>query len=82
MSVRKRYAIVGTGGRYAMFMRAIARDYSDTAEICGLCDINPHRVQVAREYLNRLGHDDVPIFGADQFDEMITTTRADSVIVT
>ncbi len=79
---KTRYAIVGTGGRYAMFMGAIARDYSGTAEVCGLCDINPHRVEVARQYLMRLDHADVPTYRASQFEDMLRETKPDWVIVT
>lgn len=79
---KTRYAIVGTGSRHAMFLRAIAVDYAETAEVCGLCDINPHRVEVAREYLTKLGHASVPTFGADAFDRMIEETKPHQVIVT
>lgn len=78
----KRYAIVGTGGRYAMYLRAIQKDYSNIARLTGLCDINPHRVQVAADYAVKLGGDPVPTFGADEFDRMIDETRPDKVIVT
>ena len=79
---RTRYAIVGTGGRYAMYLRAIAKDYNNSAQVVGLCDINSHRVAFANDYLAKLGGDKVPTFGAADFDGMIRQTRPDTVIVT
>ena len=47
---RKRYAVVGTGGRgIGMFAVPAARDYPAAAELVGLCDINAKRVEYARE---------------------------------
>ena len=78
----KRYAIVGTGGRYAMYLRAIQKEFSNSAQLTGLCDINPHRVKVAADYAVKLGGDPVPTFGADEFDSMVRETNPDIVIVT
>lgn len=41
---RRRYAIVGTGSRHEMYREAIVRRYKDHAELVGLCDLNPGRV--------------------------------------
>lgn len=82
MIEQTRYAVVGTGGRHAMFVRAIATEYSREACVCALCDINPHRLQVSRDYLQKLGHPPVRVFEANAFDEMIAQTRPDVVIVT
>ncbi|MCB1691424.1 MAG: Gfo/Idh/MocA family oxidoreductase [Pseudomonadales bacterium] len=77
-----RYAIVGTGGRYAMYLRAIARDFNNRGRVVGLCDINPHRVKLASEYHEKLGGAALPTYGADTFDAMIAETKPDVVIVT
>lgn len=82
MPGRTRYAIVGTGGRYAMYLRAIVKDFNNSAQVVGLCDINRHRVDVANRYLGRLGAEQVPTFGADGFDAMVRETLPDTVIVT
>ena len=82
MADHTRYAIVGTGGRYAMYLRAIIRDFNNSAKVVGLCDINPHRLKVAAEYAVKLGSEPVPTWGADAFDAMIAETRPDKVIVT
>ncbi|KAK3347729.1 hypothetical protein B0H65DRAFT_547545 [Neurospora tetraspora] len=53
---RKRYAIVGTGGRADLFYNAIATDYSSTSCIVGLCDTNHVRMDYANSRLEVLGH--------------------------
>ena len=41
---RKRYAIVGTGGRICMFVDPLTTRYKANTELVGLCDINPARL--------------------------------------
>jgi len=79
---RKRYAIVGTGGRARMFQGAIQRDYAEHAELVALCDKNPGRLELAR---TRSVADKAPIppgYAAADFDRMIRETKPDVVIVT
>jgi predicted dehydrogenase len=74
---KRRYAIVGTGVRgIGMWGRPILRDYSDSVEFVGLCDINPLRVEVAKRQLGV----SCPTF--TNFDEMLTKTKPDLVMVT
>jgi predicted dehydrogenase len=74
---KRRYAIVGTGVRgIGMWGRPILRDYSDTVELVGLCDINPLRVEVAKRQLGV----SAPTF--TNFDDMLAKTRPDLVMVT
>ena len=42
MDKRKRYAVVGTGGRAVMYVDGIADSFRDHAELVGFCDIS-HR---------------------------------------
>jgi predicted dehydrogenase len=79
---KKRYAMVGTGGRSAFFYTAIARDYSVTSEVVGFCDTNQTRMDYANSKLEGLGHAKVPTFPAADFDRMIAETKPDEVIVT
>lgn len=81
-SQRKRYALVGTGGRSSFYYTAIATDYKTTSEIVALCDTNQTRMNVANNKLESLGHGKVPTFLAADFDKMITTLKPDEVIVT
>ncbi len=83
MTRRKRYALVGTGGRGLSFVDSVAGRFGDDCELVGLCDTNPARM----EYYNRhvvddLGGSPVDAFAAEDFDEMVRRTRPDTVIVT
>jgi predicted dehydrogenase len=82
MASKKRYALVGAGGRSSFFYTAIASDYSTTSCIVGLCDTNQTRMDYANSRLTALGHDAVPTFLAADFDKMIAATKPDEVIVT
>ena len=83
MTQRRRYALVGTGGRGLSFVDSVAGRFEDDCELVGLCDTNPARL----EYYNRhvvddLGGRPVAAFGAGDFDDMVRRTRPDTVIVT
>lgn len=80
---RKRYALVGTGGRAKMFIDAIVGAYQNNAEMVGLCDLSQtrmdwHNQQIAEEF------DAAPIatYSADNFDRMVAETKPDTIIVT
>jgi predicted dehydrogenase len=82
MNARKRYAIVGTGARAGMFVKAITTTYADVAQIVALCDHS----QIRMDWYNRQisespGLDEVPTYKAEQFDQMIDETKPDCVIV-
>ena len=66
---RKRYALVGTGGRSGMFLKAVTRKFEAHAELVGLCDRNigrmkywrgtlPEAYQELGRLLNELGETD------------------------
>ena len=83
MTQRKRYALVGTGGRGLSFVDSVAGRFGDDCELVGICDTNPARM----EYYNRhvvddLGGRPVEAFAAEDFDDMVRRTRPDTVIVT
>ncbi|KAL2113986.1 hypothetical protein VUR80DRAFT_1282 [Thermomyces stellatus] len=79
---KKKYALVGTGGRSSFFYTAIAREYSATSCIVAFCDTNQTRMNVANAKLAALGHGEVPTYKAADFDAMIRDTAPDEVIVT
>jgi predicted dehydrogenase len=79
---RRRYAIVGLGIRSRMYQDAIEQTYREHAELVGLCDLNPGRLQVAQRRSTRSGTTVPPAFAAPDFERMIRETRADAVIVT
>ncbi|GAA3305160.1 Gfo/Idh/MocA family oxidoreductase [Dactylosporangium vinaceum] len=75
--MNKRYAIVGTGSRAAMFVRALTGEHRGTSELVALADPNPVRIAVHNDRLDR----PVPAYPAGAFAEMIERERVDVVIV-
>jgi predicted dehydrogenase len=77
---RRRVALIGTGHRgLTAWAQPILADFSDVVEIAGLCDINRKRVEAARNFLGPVVAS-VPTFV--DFDQMVTSTKPDTVIVT
>ncbi|TLD18195.1 hypothetical protein PspLS_10504 [Pyricularia sp. CBS 133598] len=84
---KKRYALVGTGGRAGFYYTAIARTYSTTSELVAFCDTNQTRMDYANAQLAQLGHGPVPTYkapgdGRSAFDVMVADTKPDEIIVT
>ena len=74
---KQKLALVGTGSRGTSFWgKAIIERYPNEIEFVGLCDINPGRVEYAKKYMG-VG---CPVF--TNFEEMISKTKPDTVIVT
>ncbi len=74
---KKRLALVGTGIRAAdMWTKSVAETYGKHVEFCGLCDINPGRVETVRQYMGFQG----PVF--TDFEKMMTETHPDTLMVT
>jgi predicted dehydrogenase len=71
-----RIAQIGTGGRGVHWAGDIIRTYNDVVQIVGLCDINPKRVEVAKEMVGSAA----PTFV--EFDKMLAQTKPDAVLVT
>lgn len=83
MSVKKRYAQVGVGGRARFFYEAIAREFGDTAELVAFCDINQTRMNYANKVLQeKYNYNPLPTYPCDKFDDMIEEHKPDVVIVT
>ena len=83
MPDRKKYAIVGVGGRARMYYSAIAGKYKDTCELVGLCDVNQVRMDLANKAMQEeFGAKPVNTYTFDRFEEMIRTEKPDIVIVT
>lgn len=80
---KKRYALIGTGGRARFFYEAVARDFRETSELVAFCDINQTRMNYANRILvEKCGYEPVPTYKCDEFDRMIQETKPDYVIVT
>lgn len=83
MSTKKRYAVVGTGGRARFFYQAVISDYKDTSELVGFCDINPARMEYTNKMINEdYGHPPVATYLSNEFDKMVKEQKPDVIIVT
>lgn len=78
----RRYVVVGTGGRSRMYIAAMTREFSDEAELVGLCDRNIGRAKHYQSWLKEELGLEVPVFGAEEFDEMLASRKPDRVVVT
>lgn len=80
--MKKRYAQIGVGGRAELFYGAIAKDFTDTAELVAICDINQTRMDYTNHLLEtKYNYSAVPTYKADEFEEMIKKEKPDSIIV-
>ncbi|MDA3822206.1 MAG: Gfo/Idh/MocA family oxidoreductase [Bacteroidales bacterium] len=74
---KRKIALIGTGIRGTTFWgRSIQNQYSDIIEFVGLCDINPGRLEYGKSFIGAA----CPTF--TDFEEMMTTTKPDLLIVT
>ena len=73
---KQKIAIVGLGSRASMYVSAITQRYVDSAELVGLCDVNPGRVALYNGQLP------TPVPAFSEVDVMLDRTRADTLIVT
>ncbi|MBN2303674.1 MAG: Gfo/Idh/MocA family oxidoreductase [Anaerolineae bacterium] len=82
MNRKRRFAVVGAGGRAGMFIQAITTTYRDSCELAALCDLSQTRMNWHNQQLQtQAGIAPVPTYQADRFDAMITDTHPDTVIV-
>src|SRR5690349_15863394 len=65
-----------------MFLKALAVDHADTAELVGLADVNPTRMAAHNRWLAGLGVPPVPTYPAAEFTTMLAAERVDEVLVT
>ena len=81
---KKRYAVVGTGGRSDMYISALAGgDYKEYAELVAFCDVNQGRMDYYNERIGKkFNHPAVPTYLSQDFDRMIAECKPDTVIVT
>lgn len=83
MTTRKKYVLVGAGGRARFFYSAIAGDFRETTELLAFCDINQTRMDYANQQLQqKFDYPEVRTYKPDAFDQMIEREKPDAVIVT
>ncbi len=78
----KRYAIVGTGGRAGMFVKAITGPHKENSELVAFCDLSQTRMNWYNQQLAENDQPPIPTYDAEAFDEMIAETKPDTIIVT
>ncbi len=76
-----KYAIVGVGGRHAMFRRAIAETHAEGNELVALCDVNETRLALSAGKVPRKGNG-IATYDAAEFGRMVAEQQPDTVIVT
>jgi len=79
---RRRFAIVGVGSRHKMYQDAIETTYKEHAQLVALCDLNPGRLELARQLSAKNGAPVPPGYSHTEFEKMIAETKPDFVIVT
>ena len=80
---KKKYVLVGSGGRAEFFYGAIASTYRETSELTAFCDTNQIRMNYANKLLEeKYNYRRVNTYKAHEFDEMIAAEKPDAVIVT
>lgn len=79
---KRRYALVGTGGRAPMFLDPLADTYRSSCDLVGLCDLSPTRIAWHQQRLTQ-AYDTAPVpaYAAKDFDRMLQDQRPDTVIV-
>ncbi|MEV6492602.1 Gfo/Idh/MocA family oxidoreductase [Actinoplanes sp. NPDC051633] len=78
----RRYAVVGTGARAEMFVRALTTTHADRARLVALCDPNPLRIAAHQRWLAETGHPAVAEYPAGQVAEMLGKENVDTLVVT
>jgi predicted dehydrogenase len=80
---KARIALIGTGGRSEMYIRAVFGKHADTAELVAFSDVNPGRVEFYQKLIQELGAPG-PIASFDPADltSFIQANNIDRVVVT
>jgi predicted dehydrogenase len=81
MAERRRFAQVGLGDRGNIYSEAIVESFPEVCELVGLCDTNQGRLGMRAEWARARGASPGAYLD-DQFDQMISECKPDSVIVT
>ena len=77
-----KFAIVGTGGRHAMFRNALTNVHAAGNDLVGLCDVNPTRLALSAGKVPHPGGNGIATYEAAEFSRMLAEQQPDTVIVT
>jgi predicted dehydrogenase len=78
----RRYAVVGTGARAGLYIRALADRYAADGTIVAWCDPNRTRMNYYDEILAAAGRPSPAQYGSDDFGRLLDAERPDAVLVT
>ena len=79
---RRRYAVVGTGARAEMFVRAITAAHAGTAQLVALADVNQTRMDTHNRWLAAAGQPPMPTYDAGDVATMLQREQVDELVVT
>ena len=82
---KARLALVGTGARSEMYIRAVLTDHADTAELAGLSDVNSGRVEYYQRLVQDIGAGAAPapqVFDPADLTEFVRSNGITRVIIT
>jgi predicted dehydrogenase len=84
VTAKRRYVVVGTGHRVQMYLHALVGPHRDQAELVGMLEPNPGRLQVHLDWLAEAGLDigQVVTGRPEDLERVVSETGADRVIVT
>lgn len=77
-----KYAIVGVGGRHAMFRKAITETHAAGNELVALCDVNETRLALSASKIADQPGNGIATYHAADFGRMLAEQQPDTVIVT
>ncbi|MCY1673652.1 Gfo/Idh/MocA family oxidoreductase [Pseudarthrobacter sp. SL88] len=80
---KARFALIGTGGRSEMYIRAIFGKHADTAELVAFSDVNPGRVEFYQKLIQELGAPGpIASFDPQDLTAFVQANSIDRVVVT
>ncbi|NMO54750.1 Gfo/Idh/MocA family oxidoreductase [Actinoplanes sp. TBRC 11911] len=79
---RRRLALVGTGHRAEMFVRAATREHADKVQLVAFADVNPLRIETHNRWLSASGFSPLPAYASADVPRMLDREKVDALIVT
>ena len=78
----RRYAVVGTGARAGLYIRALADRYAADAAIVAWCDPNRVRMNYYDQILTAAGRPSPAQYTPEDFGRLLDSERPDAIVVT
>jgi predicted dehydrogenase len=81
-TLRRRYAVIGTGARASLYIEALAHTYAETGTVSAWCEPNRIRMDYYDQILAAAGLPAPARYRPDEFGRLLEEQRPDAVIVT